>query len=245
MTNFRIAAIAAIALSAVPASAVTTIFLGQDDGVAPGSAYVNSAAAEAAFKSAAATYGGVTTETFESATVGFYSPLDLADIVIGYSTQNFGPSLSGVNNTQIGTAVYAFNVTDGGTQWLGFPDFFNSAATMTFKAPTNSIGFYITGVQDIFTSSLTLELLDGSMQTFALPINTDGGVAYFGLVDSLGFTAVHLSQANYPGYADAWGIDDISYNVVPEAATWAMMIVGFGLVGAAARRRRPLARMAA
>lgn len=30
----------------------------------------------------------------------------------------------------------------------------------------------------------------------------------------------------------------ISYNVVPEPASWAMMITGFGLVGAAARRRR-------
>ena len=28
---------------------------------------------------------------------------------------------------------------------------------------------------------------------------------------------------------------------IPEPATWAMMIAGFGLVGAAARRRRPLA----
>lgn len=245
MMNFRIAAVAAIAFASVPASAVTTIFLGQDDGVGPGSAYVNSAAAEVAFKAAAAAYGSVKTETFESAEVGFYSPLDLDDITIGYVTQNFGPGLSGVNSTQVGTALYAFNITEGGTNWLGFPDFFNSAATITFKTPTNSIGFYITGVQDIFTSSLTLELLDGSMQTFALPINNDGGVAYFGLVDSIGFTAVYLSQSNFPGYADAWGIDDISYNAVPEAATWAMMIAGFGLVGAAARRRRPVSAAAA
>ena len=27
---------------------------------------------------------------------------------------------------------------------------------------------------------------------------------------------------------------------VPEPATWAMLIAGFGLVGAAARRRRPI-----
>ncbi len=33
-------------------------------------------------------------------------------------------------------------------------------------------------------------------------------------------------------------LDDISLNAVPEPATWGLMIVGFGVVGAAARRRR-------
>jgi hypothetical protein len=39
-------------------------------------------------------------------------------------------------------------------------------------------------------------------------------------------------------------IDDVSYSVsafVPEPATWAMMISGFGLAGAAVRRQRPVA----
>lgn len=31
---------------------------------------------------------------------------------------------------------------------------------------------------------------------------------------------------------------DVSMEAVPEPSTWAMMIVGFGLAGAAARRRR-------
>ncbi len=35
------------------------------------------------------------------------------------------------------------------------------------------------------------------------------------------------------------GLSDISFNAVPEPASWAMLIAGFGLVGAAARRRRP------
>ena len=40
-----------------------------------------------------------------------------------------------------------------------------------------------------------------------------------------------------------FGIDDINFgtdSVVPEPATWAMLITGFGLVGFAARRRRTL-----
>jgi len=42
------------------------------------------------------------------------------------------------------------------------------------------------------------------------------------------------------GNDESWGIDNISLqaNAVPEPATWAMLIAGFGLVGAAMRRKR-------
>lgn len=225
-----------------PAMAVTTIYAGQDDGVGPGGSYVNSNAAEASFLAAAAAFGTVKTDGFESAAVGYYSPLDLDGVSITYSTANFGPSYSGVSDTMIGTALYGFNVTPGGSKWLGFPDFINSAATFTFDSPTKSFGFYLTGVQALFTSAITLQLLDGSMSTFYLPLNTNGGVTYFGITDTTGFTAVFLQQTNYPGYADAYGIDNISFNdtlkpTVPEPATWAMLITGFGLVGVASRRR--------
>lgn len=37
-----------------------------------------------------------------------------------------------------------------------------------------------------------------------------------------------------------WLLDNVSVSaVIPEPATWALLIAGFGLVGAAARRRRP------
>lgn len=43
-------------------------------------------------------------------------------------------------------------------------------------------------------------------------------------------------------YGSAWtGLSEVRFSgAVPEAATWAMMIAGFGLVGAAMRRRRML-----
>ncbi len=42
------------------------------------------------------------------------------------------------------------------------------------------------------------------------------------------------------GTSDSLGgyIDDVTLSPVPEAATWAMMLVGFGVVGHAMRRRR-------
>ena len=45
------------------------------------------------------------------------------------------------------------------------------------------------------------------------------------------------------GYSDTWLVREAGG--VPEAATWAMMIAGFGLVGAAARRRSAVAGIAA
>jgi len=43
---------------------------------------------------------------------------------------------------------------------------------------------------------------------------------------------------NLAGDGNDFGIDDITLTAVPEPATWGLMIVGFGLVGFAARRRR-------
>ena len=67
------------------------------------------------------------------------------------------------------------------------------------------------------------------------------------------FTAVGVTFAgtaksiNFAGTAGRTGFDDITFGSdvagggVPEPASWAMLIAGFGLVGAAARRRRNVA----
>ncbi len=247
-TAVIVSAAALLAFSAAPAAAVTLTFVGQDDGASELGPWANSAAAEAAFKAAAGAYGAVKTETFESATVGVLSPLVLADLTITTDAPDFGPTLSGVNNTTVGGAeggLYGFNVTPGGSQWYGFPNFIGTSALFTFNAPTNSVGVWLTGIQSEFTASITVELLDGSMESFFLPVNVNGGAQFFGAVSDIAFTKVLAIQTNNPGVADAFGIDDISYNAVPEPATWAMLITGFGLVGFAARRRRAVSSVTA
>ena len=37
---------------------------------------------------------------------------------------------------------------------------------------------------------------------------------------------------------NAFEVDNLAINAVPEPATWAMMLLGFGAVGFAMRRRR-------
>ncbi|QMW23528.1 PEPxxWA-CTERM sorting domain-containing protein [Sandaracinobacteroides saxicola] len=51
-------------------------------------------------------------------------------------------------------------------------------------------------------------------------------------------SSVTLSNGLSDGY---WSADNFVFGAVPEASTWAMLISGFGLVGAGLRRRRALA----
>ena len=60
-----------------------------------------------------------------------------------------------------------------------------------------------------------------------------------------GFLAQLLAVCAWP-FAPARGVasqyfDNASLDVVPEPATWAMLLAGFGFTGAALRRRRTLA----
>lgn len=243
MRQFITLGFAALALSAgAPALAASVIFSGQDDGVGPGGPFPGSTAAEQAFLLAAAGVSPlIKTETFESATVGAFTPLVLDDFTITTTAANFGPPYSGVNNTTLG-ALYGFNVTPGGENWYGFPDFVATDATLTFNDPLLSLGAWITGIQALYTAELTIELIDGSHEVFSLPLNGDGGAQFYGILSDIPFSKLIIRQVNNPGFADAFGIDDISYGFapVPEPATWAMLVAGFGLIGTLSRRRRSL-----
>ncbi len=57
---------------------------------------------------------------------------------------------------------------------------------------------------------------------------------YSGTATSAVLSFVDLNTA---GGGNDFGIDDITLTAVPEPATWGLMIVGFSLVGFAARRR--------
>jgi hypothetical protein len=48
----------------------------------------------------------------------------------------------------------------------------------------------------------------------------------------------YITGLTFQSGQNSFEIDDISGSAVPEPATWAMMITGFGLAGAAIRRRR-------
>lgn len=59
---------------------------------------------------------------------------------------------------------------------------------------------------------------------------------------SLGHSSLNLSL--FGGAVRASSVDGIAISTVPELASWAMMLAGFGAIGAAMRRRRPALRFA-
>lgn len=52
------------------------------------------------------------------------------------------------------------------------------------------------------------------------------------------FGANRVNQVSFYSGGTAFEFDNIAAGAVPEAATWAMLIAGFGMIGVAARRRR-------
>jgi hypothetical protein len=82
----------------------------------------------------------------------------------------------------------------------------------------------------------------GALLTFTAP--TSATRLYLGAIDALAFSA---TSGSYDDNQGAWTVNvglaaaGPSTGPVPEPATWALMIGGFGLAGAALRRRRALA----
>ncbi len=74
-------------------------------------------------------------------------------------------------------------------------------------------------------------LLDGTDQS----IVALGSLSFtYGVVTEVGFTCDNCSDNTFHQFSGA----SFALGAVPEPATWALMIGGFGMVGVAARRRR-------
>jgi PEP-CTERM motif len=82
--------------------------------------------------------------------------------------------------------------------------------------------------------------LGSDFSTFTSPVAT-GTTAY----QLFGANSFDLNQRNlfFTPTATGFSVSATGFGAVPEPATWAMMLVGFGLVGAGMRRRRQKVRV--
>jgi hypothetical protein len=127
---------------------------------------------------------------------------------------------------------------------------FSGTTTLAFdedKSASRVLAFDLTVGATIFTAASVgaQTFLGGQavvLQPLAAPsVGTDGFQLFF-VRDDLANAEFGYTLATAHGPEDAFGFKSVTVeriaDAVPEPATWAMMIVGFAVTGAALRRRR-------
>ena len=212
----------AAVLAAVPAAAQFTTY--NDRGV---------------FNAAA---GAISTEDFQSCTgttgvIGTLSasnPGNCTSLLGGISyapDPGFDLYIAGPGQSANATTALGVNFPTGGNNRISF-----AGGTTAFGGDFNQN--FGGGSQNGGLAFFTVDVFDlgGTLlNTFNFDV-ASGTTVFFGLTSTTGFGSVWVRQLD--GYAV---IDNVSFTgggVVPEPASWAMLIAGFGLVGAVSRRRR-------
>ena len=165
--------------------------------------------------------------TWASATQG------TADILWGYSAENGGSTSPTVMNTGIEEPTWEYAFTTGGAGGT-----FNGVYSFLMRSGDGLevAGRFGTGSASANDEHIFREDQDSSRSfSIALAPNTN----YFFRLYSFGSGGRVFGGLNAFSQGDfffEWSI--LEGSAVPEPASWAMLITGFGLVGATARRRR-------
>jgi len=243
-------AVVAAALSAQAASATSFLFYGSNSSASAGNALTYSSTDGSGLNLSvygahlSNTSGGLATST--AATVATYA--------------NYGMGvLSGNDTTSNGT--HQIDNAGGGVDYVALV--FSQAVTLSQLAVQAYGGGGVgTGVDAEFRtySGTVADLLSGNNSLWeGYFTNPTGSTTYSRgntgdyVVDSTGSTAasnIWLVAANVTQTNDAFKLLGVSVSKpsvgsVPEPASWALMIVGFGAVGSSMRRRRNTALLTA
>lgn len=199
------------------------------------SAAITTYGTRAAFLAAA---GTTTTETFNSCQDGATiftvlsssTPGPCGSIVAGISfTPDAGDDLYIAGPGQSANIDTALGVDfpTGGNNTVGFTVPVSAFGADLFQ---NFGGGFQSGADATFTFDVFGSA--GLLGSFSFPVASGTG-GFFGLTSTDNITSIQISQAD--GFAV---IDNATFSAaVPEPASWALMLAGFGLVGNAMRRR--------
>lgn len=108
-------------------------------------------------------------------------------------------------------------------------------------------GGFVGGVSDFTTSYSLTAYTDATFTTTIgspvivnklAPVGPTGPGDFLSTANLTGITARYVRYNVLGAAGGNVGLSNISFNAVPEPSTWALLIVGFGMVGVAARRRK-------
>ena len=115
----------------------------------------------------------------------------------------------------------------------------NSAMSRSIDAGTYTLTFQYSARPNVAADSNGIDVLVNGVSIFNITGDGGSGTHWMPQTVTFGVNATSTLTFAAIGTSDSLGgyLDDIGLTGVPEPATWALMIGGFGLVGAAARRR--------
>lgn len=108
---------------------------------------------------------------------------------------------------------------------------------VTFAAPVDNLSFKFTG--ESTTAAITVQAYLNGALVGTSSVAGDGNPFTAQLVDLSGLGFIDKILITRPVNATTGvGYDDFRFDALPEPSTWAMMLLGFGAIGIALRRRR-------
>ncbi len=197
------------------------------------SAMLASSAYAATFFTDSGAFSASTTGLTSSNFTGIASP--------GSFTTQSSFTVSGVTFDSPGADFVIDGAYFNGIYYGGAPYFSSqgNAATAISFAGTTAFGMFYGSYANVGTP-ISFTLSDGSLFNTSLP-GTQGTAAFFGFTSAAPITGITVNNQSGGSFV----FDVVSFQVgeavstaVPEPESWAMMIMGFGLAGAAMRRRR-------
>ena len=165
-------------------------------------------------------------------------PLKVGDFTI------VGTGTAQLNRNFVDVSPFLFS-THGTGDGSPFADILVAAAggadvTLSFLSPILAWG---ADFGDLSQGNVQRTSINFGGMTLVPTSTSQTAVRFFGFVSSTPFSSLTFSST---GTNDGFGIDNVSYAFanaapmpgVPEPATWAMLLAGFGAIGFAMRRKR-------